>query len=189
MVARLALPSGSRVLDVACGTGSITRELARHGHDVISLDQSPEMIGRAAARGATAVLASGDRLPFGAGAFDGVTLGYLLRYVDDVRTAVEELCRVVRPGGRIGIVEFGRPPGLWRPLWHLYTRLVLPVVGRIIGSGWHEVGRFLGPSIDEFVDRCPPGRLVEVWRSAGLTDVRYERMSLGGGLLMWGTVR
>jgi demethylmenaquinone methyltransferase / 2-methoxy-6-polyprenyl-1,4-benzoquinol methylase len=185
MVAGLDVHAGLRVLDVAAGTGSITRLLTDSGATVVSLDQSNQMLEQAVARGATGVRATAESLPFPDESFDRVTFGYLLRYVADVPAAMRELARVLRPGGRIGMVEFGRPAGIWGPPWWLYTRLGLPVAGSLIGSGWREVGSFLGPSIDRFAGEWPPERLTEAWRQAGLTDVTVERPSLGGGLLMW----
>ncbi len=189
MVDGLRLPPGFRVLDVAAGTGSITRLMQARGLDVVSLDQSPEMVQMARGRGAAAVLATAERLPFADATFDAVTFGYLLRYVDDVPGCLRELARVVRPGGAIGMVEFGRPRGVWGPAWWLYTRLLLPVAGAAIRSGWGEVGRFLGPSIDAFARAYPPDRLAAEWRSAGMEAVELRRMSLGGGLVMWGRRR
>lgn len=87
------------------------------------------------------------------------------------------------------MVEFGRPTGIWGPLWRLYTRLVLPAAGLVIGSGWHQVGRFLGGSIDEFARRWPLADLAAAWEEAGLTDVEWRKMSLGGGVVMWGRKR
>ena len=189
MVDGLGLGAGSRVLDVAAGTGSITRLMASRGIEVISVDLSRHMSAMAAQRGATAVLATAGRLPFLDATFDGVTFGYLLRYVDDVAQCLEELVRIVRPGGVVGMVEFGRPAGVWRPPWSMYTRALLPAAGAVIGSGWWEVGRFLGPSIDAFTDRHPPDRLAAEWRAAGMDGVSFRRMSLGGGLVMWGRRR
>ncbi len=185
MVGGLDVEPDMRVLDVAAGTGSITRLLAERGADVISLDQSDQMLSQAVARGATGVRATAEALPFPDQSFDRVTFGYLLRYVADVPAALVELARVLRPGGRIGMVEFGRPDGIWGPPWWLYTRVGLPVAGSIIGGGWREVGSFLGPSIDRFAEEWPEDRLVEAWRAAGLTDVTVEKPSLGGGLLIW----
>ena len=185
MVGGLDVEPDMRVLDVAAGTGSITRLLAERGADVISLDQSDQMLSQAVARGATGVRATAEALPFPDQSFDRVTFGYLLRYVADVPAALVELARVLRPGGRIGMVEFGRPDGIWGPPWWLYTRVGLPVAGSIIGGGWREVGSFLGPSIDRFAEEWPEDRLVEAWRQAGLTDVTVEKPSLGGGLLIW----
>ncbi len=184
MVAKLRLPAGARVLDVAAGTGAITRLLEERGARVIAFDQSAEMLGIARQRGATAVLGTAEQLPFPDGSFDAVTFGYLLRYVDPA-VALGELARVLRPGGEIGMVEFGRPNGFWRPFWWLYTRLVLPSAGAMIGSGWREVGSFLGPSIDRFYRLFPHRRLAEVWESAGFAEVQVARRSLGGGIIMW----
>lgn len=186
MVAHLDAPPGAWVLDVAAGTGLITKLLEGRSHKVISLDVSREMLSEARRRGAEAVLATAERLPFADESFDALTFGYLLRYVADPLDTMRELVRVLRPGATIGMVEFGRPGGLWRPLWWLYTRLVLPAAAVIAGRGWWKVGRFLGPSIDGFVDRYPDAALIPLWEAAGLVDVRLARPSLGGGLLMWG---
>ena len=186
MVDGLDLERGSLVLDVAAGTGSITRLLTSRGLRVVSLDQSPEMMRMASSRGATTIVGTAERLPFVDNTFDGVTFGYLLRYVEDVSNSMSELSRVVRSGGVVAMVEFGKPQGTWYPAWWLYTRTLLPLAGAMIGSGWWEVGRFLGPSIDAFVRRYPPERLAVIWCKAGLSDVEYALMSLGGGLVMWG---
>jgi demethylmenaquinone methyltransferase/2-methoxy-6-polyprenyl-1,4-benzoquinol methylase len=186
MVDGLHLPPGSRFLDVAAGTGSITRLLQRRGYEVISLDQSPEMLAEAVERRATGVVATAERLPFPDSSFDGVTFGYLLRYVDDVGGCLDELVRVTRPGGALGMVEFGRPAGIWRSAWWLYTRLLLPIAGAVVRSGWWRVGRFLGPNIDRFATEHPPEELAELWRRSGMAHVRVRHLSLGGGLLMWG---
>jgi demethylmenaquinone methyltransferase/2-methoxy-6-polyprenyl-1,4-benzoquinol methylase len=189
LIHELAVERGDVALDVAAGTGSITRLLQEGGADVVSLDQSQQMLSGAIDRGATGVLATAEKLPFPDEKFDVVTFGYLLRYVDDVPRAMAELTRVLRPGGRIGMVEFGRPKGVWHPLWRLYTRLVLPAAGLVAGEGWPEVGRFLGPSIEDFATRFPPDRLAKIWEGAGLSEVGFTSLSLGGGLVMWGRRR
>lgn len=186
MVDGLDLPPGSRVLDVAAGTGSITRLLQARDLDVVSVDQSDAMLAMAVRGRARGVISTAERLPFGDGSFDGVTFGYLLRYVDSVGGCLQELTRVLRPGGVVGMVEFGRPRGVWGPAWWAYTRIGLPLAGAVIGSGWREVGRFLGPSIDRFAVTHPTDVLAAEWRAAGLEDVRIRSMSLGGGLVMWG---
>lgn len=186
MLSRLGLAPGSRVLDVAAGTGSITRGIEDAGAAPVAVDQSEEMLRAAWARGATCVVAAAEALPFPDETFDAVTFGYLIRYAHDVEGCVAELTRVLKPGGRMGMVEFGRPEGVWRPLWWIYTRLALPVAGLLAGRGWFRVGRFLGPSIDGFADHYPPHMLIEIWRSAGMGDVELARPSLGGGLVMWG---
>ena len=186
MVDGLDIARGKEVLDIAAGTGLITRQLQSNGFEVVSLDQSYRMLRPAVDRGAVGVVATAESLPFRDGSFDAVTFGYLLRYVDDVTGCMTEIARVLRPGGRVGMVEFGRPRGLWRPLWWGYTRLVLPAAGLVAGRGWFRVGRFLGPSIDAFADRYPPDRLAAAWEAAGFSDVQIASMSLGGGLVMWG---
>ena len=185
MVAQLDAAPGARVLDVAAGTGLISRLLEARSFEVVSLDVSAEMLMVARHRGATAVLGTAEHLPFLEEAFDAVTFGYLLRYLPEPLDAMRELARVVRPGGAVGMVEFGQPRGPWRPLWWLFTRLVLPTAGLVAGRGWWRVGRFLGPSIDSFADRYSDRALIALWESAGFVEVRLVRPSLGGGLLMW----
>ena len=86
-------------------------------------------------------------------------------------------------------LEFCVPPSaFWRFWWHGYTALVLPAGGLITGGPrWYRVGRFLGPSIAGHYRRYPDDWTVRAWQQAGLTDVGYRLMSLGGGLVMWGT--
>ncbi|HJR92875.1 MAG TPA: class I SAM-dependent methyltransferase [Acidimicrobiia bacterium] len=186
LVTLLDPPTGASTLDVAAGTGSITRLLDDRGCRVIALDQSLAMLARHRGGLGVPVAATAERLPFPDGSFDVVTFGYLLRYVDDVPGALAELARVVRSGGQLGMVEFGLPTGVWRPLWWLYTRTVLPISGALIGSGWGKVGQFLGHSIEGFARTWPPERLAATWESAGLDEVGFRRLSLGGGLVMWG---
>jgi demethylmenaquinone methyltransferase/2-methoxy-6-polyprenyl-1,4-benzoquinol methylase len=194
MVQAVDARQGQRVLDVATGTGMVAFALARNGCQVVGLDQSEEMLGVAraklAARPALAkrvefVLGQAERLPFADQEFDALTFTYLLRYVDDVAATMTELARVVRPGGRIGMVEFGVPSQrLPRALWRMHTRVGLPVLGRSVSRAWLEVGRFLGPNIEEFHAR--ERDLVGRWRVARIDQVEVRRMSFGAGLVMWG---
>ena len=195
LVSRIAAGPDDEVLDVATGTAAVAIELARRsGCRVVGLDQSPEMLAAGRQRVEAAGLGdrirlvdgSADQLPFADSSFDALTFTYLLRYVDDPEATLPELARVVRPGGTLAALEFGLPRGIWRPLWELYVRAGLPVAGRLISPGWHEVGAFLGPSIREFHARLPLRRQLELWRSAGLEDVRARRLSLGGGYVVWG---
>jgi len=95
---------------------------------------------------------------------------------------------VVKPGGRVASLEFMLPPNpVARSLWKAYTRLAMPVLGRLISPDWYEVGRFLGPSITELYRRLPLDRQLELWRQAGLRQVEGRVMSLGGGVVIWGT--
>jgi demethylmenaquinone methyltransferase / 2-methoxy-6-polyprenyl-1,4-benzoquinol methylase len=97
---------------------------------------------------------------------------------------MRELARVVAPGGTIAMLEFGLPRGVWRPLWELYVRVGLPLAGTVVSPAWRDVGRFLGPSIRGFHEHV---RLDELWRGAGIADVRVRELSVGGGVVVWGT--
>ena len=194
LVGEVAPFGGERVLDVATGTGMVAAELlARSDCLVVGIDQSPEMLSAARARfaGSTRVeLVEGqaEALPFADASFDALTFTYLLRYVDDPRSTMRELARVVRPGGRVASLEFGVPPrAAARAAWRFYTAVGLPVLGRIASPEWGEVGRFLGPSITGFYERHPLERIVEYWQDAGLEGVTVKRMSLGGGIVMSAT--
>jgi demethylmenaquinone methyltransferase/2-methoxy-6-polyprenyl-1,4-benzoquinol methylase len=195
LVSRIEAGPGDEVLDVATGTAAVAIELAQStGCRVVGLDQSAQMLaeGRRRVEGAglsgriQLVEGTADRLPFEDDSFDGLTFTYLLRYVEEPAATLRELARVVKPGGRIAALEFGLPRGLWRALWELYVRVGLPVAGRFISPGWHEVGAFLGPSIREFHGKLPLATQVELWRDAGIEDARVRRLSLGGGYVIWG---
>jgi demethylmenaquinone methyltransferase/2-methoxy-6-polyprenyl-1,4-benzoquinol methylase len=134
----------------------------------------------------TAVEGRAERLPFDDGSFAALTFTYLLRYVDDPAATLAELARVVRPGGTMAGLEFGLPRGMWRGAWELYVRAILPLAGRAVSSAWYDVGRFLGGSIRDLYARLPLERQLELWRAAGIDDVRFRRLSLGGGIVVWG---
>lgn len=191
MVSRLPAPApGEAVLDVATGTGLVADRLLRRGFTVTGLDQSPEMLAEARGRFSgrvTLIEAQADELPFADASFDHLTFTYLLRYVDDPAATLRELARVVRPGGTIASLEFCVPRGVWRPPWELYVRVGLPAAGRLVSRGWYDVGRFLGSSIRTFWDRWPLERQLQAWADAGVQDVRHRRLSLGGGIVIWGT--
>jgi demethylmenaquinone methyltransferase / 2-methoxy-6-polyprenyl-1,4-benzoquinol methylase len=190
LVSRTEAGPGDRVLDVATGTGLVALELLRQkGCSVVGVDQSREMLAVASKQlppEVELVEASAEKLPFEDGSFDALTVTYLLRYVDDPGATLRELARVVRPGGTVASLEFAVPAGAWQPLWRAYVDAVLPGVGRIVSPGWHEVGQFLGGSIREFWRRYPLERQLELWRAAGVDEVRHRRLSLGGGIVIWG---
>jgi demethylmenaquinone methyltransferase/2-methoxy-6-polyprenyl-1,4-benzoquinol methylase len=196
LVSRVTAGRDDTVLDVATGTAAVAIELVRQRDcTVVGLDQSAEMLAEARRRIALAGLTSrislveedARTLPFADGHFDALTFTYLLRYVDDPAATLKELARVVKPGGTIAGLEVGVPEGPWRGPWELWVRLGLPGAGAVIGNGWHEVGAFLGPSIRDYYRRWPLPRLVEAWRAAGIDDVQFRRLSLGGGVVTWGT--
>ena len=181
---------GGHVLDVATGTGLVAAELLAHGFRVTGVDQSPDMLAGARERfgpGIELVEATAERLPFADASFDHLTVTYLLRYVADPASTLAELARVVRPGGVVASLEFGVPAGLARPAWELYVRAGLPLAGRVLRQGWSEVGDFLGGSIREYWERNPLERQLEFWDASGISQVSVRKMSLGGGVVMWGT--
>ena len=195
LVSRVAARPDDTVLDVATGTAAVALELARRtGCRVVGLDQSPEMLAAGRERVAAAGLSgrvelvegTAEALPFDDASFAAVTFTYLLRYVDDPAATLAELARVVRPGGTLASLEFGIPRAPWRLPWELYVRVGLPVLGGVISPGWHEVGGFLGPSIRSFWQRHPLPELLALWEGAGVEDVRCRRLSLGGGIVVWG---
>jgi demethylmenaquinone methyltransferase/2-methoxy-6-polyprenyl-1,4-benzoquinol methylase len=200
LVDKIAPGAPSRVLDVASGTAGVAIELAdRTTCDLVGVDLTKAMLAQGrinvAARGMqdriSLVVGQAERLPCADEAFDAVMFTYLLRYVDDPGATLSEIARVTRPGGVVASLDFFLPPNrFWRIMWWLYTRLLLPLGGLVTGGReWFEVGRFLGPNISEFYRRHPLSSIEESWRRAGFEDVGVRIMSLGGGLVMWGTRR
>jgi demethylmenaquinone methyltransferase/2-methoxy-6-polyprenyl-1,4-benzoquinol methylase len=200
MVGRVAdtVPADGVILDVASGTAGVALQLAaRSGARVAGLDLTEPMLreGRrrvaAAGRPDRIALMAGraEQLPLPDASVDGLTFTYLLRYVRDPQATLAELARVLKPGGTMASLEFCVPTGpVWHPAWFAYTRVLLPAGGLVLGGReWFRVGRFLGPNISAHYRRYPVGWTVEAWRNAGLTDVGAKVMSLGGGLVMWGT--
>lgn len=185
---------GQRLLDVATGTGLVAVALAARGAEVVALDQSEEMLARARAKLArrpdlaqriTLVHGHAERLPFDSASFDALTFTYLLRYVDDRDATLAELVRVVRPGGKIGMVEFAVPhAAVAGALWRVHTRVGLPLLGRLASPAWFEVGRFLGPSIEALYAAEP--HLGDLWQRAGIERVQERRMSFGAAVVIRG---
>ena len=192
LVSRLPVGPGDTVIDVACGTGAVALELVRRtGCSVVGVDQSPEMLAEARTRIAgdriTFVEASAQELPFDDASFDGLTAAYLLRYLDDLPAGLAELARVLRPGATAALLDFGVPPAPpARQAWNLYVDAGLPLLGRAVSPGWHEVGRFLGESIRRFHAQWPLPRLLGAFREAGFESASARRLSLGGCLVVWG---
>jgi demethylmenaquinone methyltransferase / 2-methoxy-6-polyprenyl-1,4-benzoquinol methylase len=185
---------GMRILDVASGTGMVAFAHAERGAEVVGLDQSEAMLSGAQARlqrtpqlagRLTFIQGEAEALPYEDGEFDALSFTYLLRYVDDRSATMRELARVVKPGGRIGMVEFGVPgsPAL-RALWRIHTRAGLPLIGRLVSRDWYEVGRFLGPNIEQF--RAAEPDLPRLWREAGIGGVEQRDPSFGAGIVVTG---
>jgi demethylmenaquinone methyltransferase / 2-methoxy-6-polyprenyl-1,4-benzoquinol methylase len=198
MLDRVVPGRPDRVLDVASGTAGVAIALAqRTSADVVGVDLTEAMLRQGqvnvATRGLSGriglVLGQAERLPFADDAFDALTFTYLLRYVDDPAATLHELARVVKPGGVMASLDFFLPPNpFWRLMWWLYTRLLLPLGGLVTGGReWFEVGRFLGPNISGHYQTHPLPSIEDSWRRAGFEDVGVRIMSLGGGVVMWGT--
>lgn len=187
----------ARILDVATGTGGVALDLvARGAGRVVGVDVTDAMLRRAQANVARAdlrdrlqlVLGTAERLPFPDATFDALTFTYLLRYVSDPRHTLQELARVLKPGAPMASLEFHVPPNpFWRFWWWLYTRGALPTAGALAGRAWFEVGRFLGPNISAHYREHPVSATLDAWRDAGMDGVGSRLMSLGGGVVMWGT--
>ena len=198
MVAQIGSVPDGVVLDVASGTAGVAIQLAeRAGARVLGVDLTEQMLRRgksnvtAAGKSGRISLVTGraEQLPLPDGSVDALTFTYLLRYVNDPQATLAELARVLKPGGRVASLEFCVPPApFWRAAWWLYTRLLLPLGGLLTGGReWLVVGRFLGPNISKHYRRYPVSWTEQAWRDAGFTDVGIRLMSLGGGLVMWGT--
>jgi demethylmenaquinone methyltransferase/2-methoxy-6-polyprenyl-1,4-benzoquinol methylase len=178
---------GERILDLAAGTGASSVALARSGAEVVAADFSPGMIaegvrryGPAAPGGGipnlTFVEADATVLPFGDGEFDAVTMSFGLRNVHGPKTALAELLRVTKPGGRIVVCEFSHPPSpAFNGLYRFYNGRVLPAVARVISSN-ADAYEYLNESIADWPDQ----RTLSAWlREAGWTDVAYRNLSFG----------
>ena len=192
----VAAGSPRLIADVATGTAGVALALAaRTGAQVVGIDLDEEMARQglrnahaARASGVAIAVARGEQLPFPDESVDALSFTYLLSYVDDPAATIAELARVVRPGGVIANLEFAVPASnLWRRLWWLYTRTALPLAGLLTGGmPWYRVGRFLGPSITDHYRHYPLDWTVRAWERAGIGEVVLRRMSLGGGIVMWG---
>jgi demethylmenaquinone methyltransferase/2-methoxy-6-polyprenyl-1,4-benzoquinol methylase len=200
LVKQVAATEPGRVLDVATGTAGVAIAIARSTNaHVTGVDVSEEMLELGRGRVETAGLEShielqvarAEALPFADASYDAISFTYVLRYVGDPAATLVELARALRPGGVMAGLDFYVPPSpLTRAAWWLYTRAVLPVAGLALGGrAWWEVGRFLGPNISDHYRRWPLERLLDTWNAAGMEGVEYRPMSLGGGIVMWGTKR
>ncbi|HEX6655776.1 MAG TPA: ubiquinone/menaquinone biosynthesis methyltransferase, partial [Candidatus Limnocylindria bacterium] len=180
-----ALQPGDRVLDVATGTGKLALAAAvrvKPGGEVVGLDPAAEMLararraaaGRAGAR-LTWVQADAGSLPFAAGTFDAVTIGFGLRNLPDVAAALREMARVAAPGGRVVVLEIATPSGgLSGLLFRTWFQQVIPRLGALAGGA--EAYRYLPESVARYP--APP-RIAELMADAGLRPIRW-RWLIGG---------
>jgi demethylmenaquinone methyltransferase/2-methoxy-6-polyprenyl-1,4-benzoquinol methylase len=174
-VRELALPPRSRVFDLACGTGDICRELAAAGHRPVGFDFSHGML-LAARTHAALVEADILRLPVRDASADGATCGFALRNVVSLADLFAELARVVRPEGRIGLLETAEPEGTFMRLGHrVYFRKIVPAIGGLLSD--REAYSYL-PRSTAYLPS--PTEVLSMLEKAGFTDTR--RRSLGGGV-------
>ncbi|MBS1847610.1 MAG: ubiquinone/menaquinone biosynthesis methyltransferase [Actinobacteria bacterium] len=174
-VQRLGLTEGSRVLDIACGTGDLCRDLVRAGHRPIGLDFSHGML--AAARTA-APLVNGDALmlPIADASVDGVTCGFALRNFVQLPPMLAEAARVVRPGGRIALLEVSTPPNPMMRFGHaIYFGHVVPTLGALLSDA--DAYRYLPESV-AYLPETP--ELIDLVARAGFD--RVSRVELTGGI-------
>lgn len=171
---RLGLPAGSLVLDLAAGTGDLCIEAERHGLVPVAVDMSLGML-VADRSGAPRVQGDVLRLPFGDSSVDGVLCGFALRNFVDLGSFFSEIARVVRPGGRIALLDVGVPTNpLVRAGHGVYFGRVVPFIGGLLSD--RAAYAYLPRSVAYLPE---PDRLVEMLGSAGFVDVRHERLSGG----------
>lgn len=180
-VREAALGPGMRALDVACGTGKVSADLAAAvapGGEVVGVDISPRMIDRASERyqrpGLTFVVGDALALPVGDATFDAATIAFGMRNLADYRQGFVELHRAVRPGGRVVCLEIARPRRLLGRLIVRWFDRVVPIVGRLVGQGGAYA--YLVRSVRSYPD---PDRIAAIMAEAGLRDVRWTGLSGG----------
>jgi demethylmenaquinone methyltransferase/2-methoxy-6-polyprenyl-1,4-benzoquinol methylase len=174
--ARAVVQPGDRVLDVCCGTGDLALAAETEGGRVTAVDFSAPMLERARRKSETVewVRADALALPFPDGSFDAVTIGFGLRNVEDAERGLTELRRVLRPGGRLGVLDVTQPAGLLRHFYALWFDRLIPLLGRALPGG--SAYTYLPASVRRF-PTAPA--LAQSVRGAGFEDVRYRRFAGG----------
>jgi demethylmenaquinone methyltransferase / 2-methoxy-6-polyprenyl-1,4-benzoquinol methylase len=169
---------GDRVLDACCGTGDLAVEAERRGGRAVGLDFSEQMLERARKKSGAIEWVRGDALalPFSDGEFDAATVGFGVRNLADLDAGLRELARVLRPGGKLAVLEITRPRGLLRPFFRLWFDVLVPLAGRVLPGG--EAYTYLPASVRRFPG---PDDLSALLERAGFEDVRYRL--LGGGIV------
>jgi len=189
------LPANGRLLDIATGTGDIAFEALKlaPGTQAVGADFALEMmrVGRRRAPYGERVAwigADALALPYADGSFDAVASGYLMRNVVDIPRALSEQWRVLKPGGRIVILDTSPPPdNVLKPLILLHLKIGVPMLGRLIGgSAVGDAYRYLPESTQAFKT---PEALKELVEAAGFGDVRFRRFMFGTMAMHWGVKR
>ena len=174
-VRQLRLPGGALVADLACGTGDLCRELSRDGYRAVGFDFSLGMLAKATTD-VPLVQADVLRLPLADRSVDGATCGFALRNVVDLEGFFAEIARVVRPGGRISLLEASQPDGpLMRAGHAVYFRRMVPMIGGLLSD--REAYAYLPKSMAYLP---PVAEMVTAVRDAGFPDA--ERVPLSGGI-------
>jgi demethylmenaquinone methyltransferase / 2-methoxy-6-polyprenyl-1,4-benzoquinol methylase len=180
VVASLELLPEHRVLDLCCGTGDLALAIAPHARCIAS-DFTWNMLTRARAKSdaasARVSLAAADALslPFGDDLFDRATVAFGVRNLEDIGRGLAEMRRVLKPGGRLAILEFSQPNRWWLKLpYRVYLDWLLPAVGGLVSK--REAYRYLAESIQGFP---VPGVLVRLLEDAGFSEAGYVRLSGG----------
>ena len=168
--------NGDRVLDACCGTGDLAIAARARGANVVGLDFSEAMLERAGAKSTEIEWVRGDvlALPFDDASFDAVTVGFGVRNVDDLDAGLRELRRVLRPGGRLGILEITRPRGVVAPFYRLWFDRVVPLLGKVLPGG--AAYTYLPASVRRFPG---PEELAALLERSGFAAVRF-RLFAGG---------
>jgi len=178
----LALPAGSTVIDLAACTGDLCIDLRRAGHHPLAFDLSYGMLA-ADRSGSPRAQADILRLPLPDGSVDGATCGFALRNLLDLPTFFGELARVIRPGGRVALLDVGVPHHrLVRAGNDIYFGKVVPRIGALLSDG--AAYRYLPKSVAYLP---PRDELVEILRTAGFADAEHRQLSGGLTQLMVGT--
>jgi demethylmenaquinone methyltransferase/2-methoxy-6-polyprenyl-1,4-benzoquinol methylase len=178
LTARAAVRPGDRVLDACCGTGELALACVAEGGRVTGLDFSERMLERARRKSSAVEWVAGDAvaLPFGEEGFDAATVGFGVRNVPELERALAELRRVLRPGGRLAILEITRPRGLLALFYRLWFDLVVPALGKVLPGG--SAYTYLPASVRRFPG---PDELAALIETAGFRSVRYRL--LAGGIV------
>ncbi len=178
----LANPDAA-ILDICCGTGDLTMALLRHrprgARPVLAADFAREMLARGArkfaGRGAVALEADALRLPLATGSLDLVVTAFGFRNLASYDAGLREFARVLKPGGQLGILEFGEPGGMMGKAYAVYFRRVLPAIGRLI-CGRDGPYTYLPSSVGSFP---PPARMLERMRAAGYEECAWQPYTFG----------
>jgi demethylmenaquinone methyltransferase / 2-methoxy-6-polyprenyl-1,4-benzoquinol methylase len=175
LAAEAVIQTGDRVLDAACGTGDLAIADQKAGADkVTGLDFSAEMLGRARKKAPQLEWIEGDMLalPFADATFDAATVGFGVRNVADLELGLRELRRVLRPGGRLAILEITQPRGPLRPFYSLWFDRVVPLLGKVLPGG--AAYSYLPESVKRFPDA---EKLADLMRACGFEEVRFRLLA------------